>query len=599
MALTERLAIVLETVGTSSVVRDFEKVSGATKGLGDKALGASKSLKGLAGSAPELTGLLQGAVVGAAAAAGTALVAFGVDAVNTWYELGQQVLAFQRASGATAEQSSALIAAFDDVGISAETGSKAIFQLGKRLEENSAKLATFGVSAAKSADGNTDLAGTLKNVADAYTQTADPAKRAELLTAAFGRTGQELIPILERGREGIDAMFASAANTGQIFTEEDIQKVKDYQAAMDNLDDAMREVSLNTGKSLVPALANVANSFSSILNKLNDIGQTKVWNRLEAPIGGLISPVLGLSAAAQKLFGIFDSGDTSPAKLERQMKEAREAADEDAQALDQLERALQKTEQADETLATSTRGLADARKDLSKLQKEGAVDEEKVADAVRSHDSAVRSLNASQRDQSRAQEDYNAALADFQRFGSDDAADKLADAKDKLADANDSVANAQDREKDTAAELAKAKAGDPEFNDKLAAAKQKVADAEGKVSEATLGSIEAHDAAADALEGHAAQAQALLTKYEGLIARAPVVAAALQPLIGLLNQATAVATPSPGGPPGGLLTGPSLGNLSPLVPATAGTTTNNTFNITAPDTIDPMNLARSIIWNLN
>lgn len=586
MALTERLAIVLETVGGKAAAGEFEKLANASKGL---ASSTGKAGGGLAGLGSQLQGLVTGpaglsALTGVAAAAASGLVAFATNAVATWTELGQQVIAFQRASGATAEQSSALIAAFDDVGISAETGSKAIFQLGKRLGENGSKLAGFGVVAAKDARGNTDLAATLKGVADAYRRTADPAQRAELLTAAFGKTGQDLIPILERGSAGIDALFAGAADTGQIFTQQDLQRVEDYRIAMDNLDDAVREVSLNAGQSLVPALADTADAFATVITKLNDIGQSRAWQLLEKPIGGLISPAIGAANAAGKLFGIFDSGASSTAKIEREIRET-------ADAVDLLDKTLTVAVGAQDRLANSQRGLADARGDLNKLLKEGAVDEEKVADAVRSHDSAVRSLGHAHREQADAQEAYNEALADFQRSGSDDAADRLADARNNLADADDAVANAQDRAQESQAALDKARAGDPNYQEKLATARQHVADAESAVGTNTLANIGAHQAETTALAGKVQVAQALLDKYTALIRIAPDAASALAPLIGAV-----LPTATGGSHEGNVLSAaPQLG-YKPAAPTTTTQTIN--VNVSQPVAASPTGLAQAIMWAL-
>lgn len=577
MALTERLAIILETIGTAPVVRDFNRVGDASQGLAAR-------LRTVGTEAGGMGGLVKaGAAAGAAA-----LVAFAAKSVDAYFDMAQSILAFQRASGASAEQASAMVAAFDDMGIAADVGAKAVFQLGKRLDENASKLAGYGVNAVRGADGNVDLAETLKEVADAYVGTTDPAQRAALVAAAFGKSGQQLIPILEQGRQGIEDLYASAEATGQILTQDEVQQVEDFRLAIDELNDAMRQFQLEAGKALVPILTDLAKA----------VAKTAEWVEK-----------LKLVQFAKWLIGIGEfeeaneeAGD-SVVELDRKMTEAAEAGADQAKALSDVEKAVLATSAAQRSydasaraVATSDRRLTDARKEYNKLLREGAVDEEKVADAIRSRDDAIRSLASAQRSQARAQDEYNEALAYFQAVGGDTAADNLADASDNLADANDGVASAVARQKEASDDLARAQAGDPEFNDKLATAKRGVSDAEQSLADAQFNSTQqayelnqALETQNTALAENATAIAALRSEWSQLLGLKPELLPFLQGPLAALGGAPA----APGG--GGLLS-PVLpqgtGNLSPV-------TASNTFNITVSDAIDPVNLARQIVWNLN
>lgn len=570
MALTERLAIILETVGAAPVVRDFQKVGNASQGLASK-------LRTVGAEGAGMGGLIQ---AGAAVAA-TAVVAFATKSVDAYYDMAQAVLTFQRASGASAEQSSALVAAFDDVGISAEVGSKAIFQLGRRLESSSDKLAAYGITAVRGADGTTDLAQTLLAVADAYVNTTDASTRANLVQDAFGRSGQELIPILERGRQGIEALYSGAAATGQILTQDEVQKAEDFRLAVDELNDAWRQFQIEAGKALVPLLTDLAEAAST----------TAEWiDKLK------IIPAIKWLAGID---GSFEDTAEAGAVLTGTIGDVKDVGQELTEGMDSLEKATLGASNAQRDYEASARAvekadrtLVDAQADLNKLLREGAVDEEKVADAIRSRDSALRSLGSAQRAQQQAQDDYNEALAYFNAVGGDTAADKLADARDKLADADDAVANAQDRATDANSELAKAQAGDPEFNDKLADAKIRLKDAEQGVADAKYNHAKNANDLNTALTtqntllaGNQAAVAGLYDKWAQLLALKPELLPFLQgPL----------ATIAPSATPQGLLSPVTSGqNLSPV------TTTNNvTVNVSGA-AADPLTLGRNILWNLN
>lgn len=611
MPVTERLAILLETVGTSTVVRDFEKVGGATKGLDSKATAASGSLKGLAGVGGQLSSSFGGmaGVLSASVAGWTAIIALGTQAVGTFTDLAQQTLAFQRASGATAEEASALIAVFDDLNISADGGTKAIFNLGKNVE----KLGKFGVAASRDTQGNVDLVETLLDVGDAYRATEDPATRAQLVQTAFGRSGREVIPILEQERSAIEALFAGAAATGQILSQEDIDRAEEYRMAMDEFGDSLRAVAIAAGQTLVPILTEVVDILTKLVNLGRDVGDLPY-------IGDLMRNV------AKGAFA-WANGSNEAAGAQRELEgRAREVADaivEEEKAVDDLGKALFGVTSAQRAYDASVRqvgaadrDLADARKDYNKLLREGAVDEEKVADARLRLNEATRSLGSAQRALTRSQEEFNDAQAAFLALPSDTNADKLSDATDNLADAKDGVASASEREKDAATDLAKARAGDPLFNEKLTAAKQKLTDAEIDLADAQYTQAQR----AFELNGKLTEQNTLLGENAGAVATLrsewaallalrpelePFLAGVMAALGGASVSQLALPPPATGRETRyGVSPQEALG-LTGSAPAPSGggtsavkTVGDIVINISEAVT-NPAELARQIIWNLN
>lgn len=369
-------------------------------------------------------------MVSGLAAAGTALVGFGVNAVNSYHDGVQAAIAFQRASGATMEQSSALVAAFDDVGISAETGAKAIFQLGKRAQSSADDFAEYGIDIARSADGTTDLAQTLLEVSDAYNQTADPAERAALLTAAFGKSGQDLIPILERGRAGIEDMFASAAEAGQIFDDEDREKSERFKAAVDDLSDAFHEFSLAAGEALLPLLADVADVIASVTQKVGGlVGAFKDAGDLEVFGIGLdtiakhginaVAPIAGVFNSIKSLVGSSSEGEkkvtTFGTALERLGVSAQRFTSDSEAAADELEAlhdqlfsvtgAQRAYDQAQRSVADAQRRQVDAQRALNELLAEGRFDFAAIERATRAAADASKEKTRADNELAEAQQE--------------------------------------------------------------------------------------------------------------------------------------------------------------------------------------------------
>jgi hypothetical protein len=603
MAISERLTIILETVGASPVVRDFNRVGGAAGGLGTKVSGLSGKFGQLAGASQAAFGAGGPLAAGlAAATAGvTAFSLAGRYAATTYTELVGSVVNLQRAIGGTMEDASRIIAATDDFGISAEVVTKSMFKLTRNVAENADGLREHGIVAARDAQGNVNVAETLLNVADAYNATTDPAARAQLLTDAFGKSGTALIPILERERSGIKALYQDAESAGQIFDDQDKQRLDEYRASMDDLQDSVQALALIAGEALVPMLSKAADMMSRLITAARGIDDIPF-------LGDLLRNV---SKGAFAFAGGGDAATDSLIGLEGAAGEAAEQLAEDEKAINALTKAVlavpaaqRAYEQSVRAVTSSERSLSDARKEYTKLLKEGAVDEEKVADVRRSLADATRSLGSAQRNLRERQEEYNEALTYFQAVGGDTAYDKLQDASDNLADANDGVASATERQQDASEDLQKALKGDPEFNDKLAAAKVRVTDAELSLADAQYTSSQRAwelDAALDEqntlLEDNAAYIAGVRTEWEALLAKKPEIEAFINGPLAALKGAMVPGPVNWTGPTGG------GGDFSPLsAPAPVGsaaTTNNNTFNIAPPASMDTLTLARNIVWELN
>ena len=303
--------------------------------LGPASVGAESALSKLS----SVGSMMGPAIAGGAAAAGVAVGKFALDAAQEFVALAGEIRNFQRASGASAEDSSRFVAVLDDLGVSSETAGSALFKLGRNAASGGTDLSKFGVEIAKSKDGTTDLTETMLNVADAYVQTTDPAKRAELAFAAFGKQGQALIPVLEQGRAGLDAFF-KGVKPGELMSDADLQKAREFELAIDDLQDSLREVRLEGGQALVPFLTDLASGGA----KLATFGQ-----EVDGKVSGALSKLaqIASNAAGGPLSGLVQSlaslggksGETAAKQLEMANKMDAATASIKAQSAASIERA--------------------------------------------------------------------------------------------------------------------------------------------------------------------------------------------------------------------------------------------------------------------
>lgn len=603
--LTERLAIVVEADASKGIAQ-FKQLGVAAKGLGGPVGQAGGLMQKLGG---QLGGLAGAAGPAALAGVGAAIAKFALDGVSAFVDLAGRVKEFRRVAGGTAEDASRLVAAFSAVGVDATTAATGVFQLEKHLAAGADKLAAFGITAVKDARGNTDMSKTLLGVADAYQRINDPVQKAALLTAAFGRQGTALIPLLSKSREEIAAFFDEAAKSHQILSPDDLQKATEYKLAVHDLGEAFKGLEIEAGVALVPFLTSVANAATDVIHLTDTVGGfiAKVAS-IPAVIPGVSAKtVLGALAAAAPGLGTLAGALGSVALKANEAGSSLGSgfADElttvagalgllgNTTPIDDLDKALTAATTADHALADAHVATGDAQAALNKLLNDGAVDAKKVADATRSLADANRAVGHEQRAQADAQTAYNLALAAFNVLGTDTARDKLHDATNNLADANDNLAGAQDRAKAAADALATAKAGDPDYQQHLADAIQHVADAKFTESQRALASVTAHDNETTALSDNADAVQTLIDKYKDLIAQHPEAAGALAGNQAALDKAKAAGTGTPGTPVPPLQAVPSASINS-------GHTTNNvTVNVNSDHPIDPTGLSRTIIWNLN
>lgn len=247
------------------------KAGKGIEAIGSKSKVADRLISHL-GLSSGVTGDVLESGLGAGAIAAGAGLALGLgEGLKSWLDLSNQVREFKEISGATAEESSGLISVMKQLDIPVETGARAFFLLGKAVAGHEKTLKGLGIEVARNKDGNVELTDTLFNVSDAYLATEDPAKRAQIAAAAFGRSGAKLIPILERGREGLKEFFDEAKKHHEILTDEDLDKALQFRLSMDRLKSAVSGLGRETASGLAPALTVVLGILTDILEQADKI----------------------------------------------------------------------------------------------------------------------------------------------------------------------------------------------------------------------------------------------------------------------------------------------------------------------------------------
>ncbi len=378
-----------------------KSASAITSRLGPAAGIAQKALEGIGASAFKSGNILQTALVGGAAAAVVGLGALAAKGVGTFIALTDQVRGLQRVTGASAQDASVLAGTLRKLGIDSGVAEKGFFLLSKTIANTPDKLAKVGVEVERNKKGNVDLFGTLENVATAYQKAGKGAEGNAIAAAAFGKAGAQMLPVLGKTREELDAIKARLGDQGLIFNQDAVNRGLEFKRNMRDLGESVKGLEVSLGEGLVPILAKLAKGaadfVTSITKGIRDVSDFKLP-------GG--SDTVGTSVGKAWDLGTFKFAEDAGKRLsvalgitKKSHDDTKEAADKHAASEEDIGRAMQETAaQAEEEakaldrllgaqvgLVGGTLGLEAAQRSLKDAQQEAKEKQDALTLAVQQH----------------------------------------------------------------------------------------------------------------------------------------------------------------------------------------------------------------------
>ena len=149
----------------------------------------------------------------------------------------------------------------------AETGAFAtsMSKLAKQVVEGNGALKSLGIET-RNADGTVrGIKDILYETADAFKETEDGTAKTALAIEIFGKSGADLIPILNTGSDGLREMDEMARKLGLTFDEETGKKAEEFNDTMDLIGLSSQGVARQVAAELLPTLTSLAgNLFENI-----------------------------------------------------------------------------------------------------------------------------------------------------------------------------------------------------------------------------------------------------------------------------------------------------------------------------------------------
>ena len=234
------------------------------------------------------------AAIGTAAiAAGSALVGMTVDAAA----YADDMLTQSSITGMSVEKLQAYSYAADLVDVSLETMTGSMAKNIKSMSNASQGSAKFAEAYDKLGVSVTNADGTLRDSETVYWEAIDALKgvaneteRDALAMQLFGKSAQDLNPLIEQGSEGIAALTEEAKRMGAVLSEESIAKLGQFDDSVQRLKQGSLAAKRVMGTVLLPQLQTLADSGVSLLGQftsgLVDAGGD--FNKISLVIGDTV-----------------------------------------------------------------------------------------------------------------------------------------------------------------------------------------------------------------------------------------------------------------------------------------------------------------------
>ncbi len=228
--------------------------------------------------------------------------------VNSFADYGDAIAKMSQRTGIATQTLSEFDYIAGQCGTNLDTFETAIKQMEKTLAgaasgsaEAQKKLADIGVAMYELQGKTPDEQ--FRRIAQAIASLPDPAQRAAAAMAMFGRSGTDLLPLMNSGANAIDELSQKAHELGLVLSDEDYQAAEDANDAMDNFKRSLDGVKMQMSSALTPILTKVANGIANVSGKVIEWAQANptAVRTIAAVVAAVGSFVTGLYAATKAI----------------------------------------------------------------------------------------------------------------------------------------------------------------------------------------------------------------------------------------------------------------------------------------------------------
>ncbi|GEM_PF-6139470 len=317
-AATKRQAAALDQVKKSA-----DEASGPLRRAGEASEASGKQAEkggGMFGKLKE--SLVDVGKVAAGFVLGKAAMSLGAglgdqlkDMVSGTQEYGEAVRKLAMTTGASTEQASSLLFMFKEQNVEADAASRSLVKFAKGLQgvqdaEDGAVpggkttlevLRDLGVTANDAAGRQRSLVDVLGDVADKFKELPDGQEKTARAMQLFGKSGADMLPVLNLGKEGLEEAEAAAKKYGLALSADNVAQIHKFAMAHKDMDGAIEGVRLKLAVGLMPALTKTIEWLTEGTTHLLDfVGGLQLGEKVGPifePVGAAIGKVVDMVKA--------------------------------------------------------------------------------------------------------------------------------------------------------------------------------------------------------------------------------------------------------------------------------------------------------------
>lgn len=235
---------------------------------------AAESASGIQSTFSGLRSTISGMMGGLLAGVSVKLI---TDEIVRFADASESLSNTAQVVGTTATAISRLHAVATPMGIASDTVDNSMKRLAKTMteaarggEEQAAALAAVGLTAEQVK--SMSIEDVLAQIADRFSETEDGATKTALAQALLGKSGSDLIPMLNQGSKAMGEQADEAERLGAVMGEDAVAAGAALDAALDKTNQAAMGFRNTMAQSLAPALQYIAEAFTEDSGAAVDFG---------------------------------------------------------------------------------------------------------------------------------------------------------------------------------------------------------------------------------------------------------------------------------------------------------------------------------------
>lgn len=230
--------------------------------------------------------------IGAAVASLAALTKSAIDAADSIGKAAQK-------AGQSVESFSQMVFVGRLADASVEDLQKGFKELSKNVVENNKAFDELGIARLTKDGTFRDASEVLLDISDKFQGMRDGVNKVTYATQLFGKAGQQLIPLLNQGRDAIKGQMEEARQLGVVIDEKLSQQSQDFNDNLTRIGQGIKGIGFDIARSVLPALKDLSEELVKLAKWSHESGFAKTLGDIaKAPY------VLG-KAGSQAIAAVF------------------------------------------------------------------------------------------------------------------------------------------------------------------------------------------------------------------------------------------------------------------------------------------------------